>query len=300
MPRIQSGQKIGEWDSNFGKADITAKKKLGNQYPSQIEAHKAIVKSGEQGAIVKNEKGGYSAYTVDDGANFDDLDAGETFKVSAQGKAKGVVDFVGDDGASLTSGTIVKAPNKKTDRDLNVYFTRTFHEKGLKGAHEKMYTAPTKWMQGDEMSRLQDMGYTVILDNTATKADMQNALYDPKTAGWVNFGHGGAGGLSTYEDDFLFPNQWDVDPKKVSKNLKMSYMQSCQVGELHDQWQKALGPDVKIYDWDRSVSNFELWMVNGGNDFSFGSMFDIGLNPVVNPYAWRGETLGQAITDNLK
>lgn len=300
MPSIQNGTRVGQWDSNFGKADITTTGAIGKGYPSAIEAHKAIAKSGTQGAIVKQEDGSFDAYKVADGARLDDLDAGEKFQLTAQGKAAGVVDFIGDDGASLSNGTIVKAP-KGADKNETVYFTRTMGAStGLKGLYEDtVMAAPNHWMQSDDIARLQEKGYTVVVDNTATKAEIQAALYDPTTVGWVNFGHGAIGAIVTHEEDFIFPD-YDITPEKVSQKLKLAYIQSCQVGEKHEAWQKALGPQTKIYDWDRSVTNAEVMMVNGGKGISFGSVLTApGASTVLNPYAWMGKTLSQAIEKNL-
>lgn len=300
MPDIQRGTALGQWKSNFGQADITAAKKLGKDYNTAIDAQKAVAKSGQAGAILKQEDGRFSAYTVDDGARFDDLDAGERFSISAQGKAEGVVDFIGDDGASLSNGTVVKAP-KGPDRNETVYFTRTMGAStGLKGLYEDtVMSAPNRWMQTDDIERLQDKGYTVVVDNTATKAEIQAALYDPSTVGWVNFGHGAIGAIVTHEEEFIFPD-YDITPEKVSQKLKLAYIQSCQVGEKHESWQKALGEQTQIYDWDRSVTNAEVMMVNGGKALSFGSILTApGASTVLNPYAWMDKTLSQAIENNL-
>lgn len=302
MPGIQ-GQKIGSWDSNFGQAQITVKEKIGSTYPSQIEAHKAIVKAGEQGAIIKNEAGGFSAYSIDDGATLDDLDAGEQYQLNQKGKAAGIVDFIGDDGASLETGTIVKPPNAKKDKHESVYFTYTLNPETLKGKYHKLSIGMVNGgLQKDEIADLQNRGYTVVVDKTATKEDIQNALYDPTTAAWVNVGHGSAGAVCTYDDEFLFPQfKFDLDPEKVSPRLKMAYIQSCQTGELQEDWQKALGTNTKIYNWSRTASNTELMMVNGGSSLSLKNiLLKPGLSTILNPYAWKGETLQQTLDKHLK
>lgn len=299
MPNVQNGTRVGQWQSNFGKADITTTGEIGKGYPSAIEAHKAIAKTGSSGAIVK-QNDSFHAYTVNDGAKLDDLDAGEKFKLTAQGKAAGVVDFIGDDGASLGNGTFVKAPTG-LDKNETVYITRTMGAStGLKGVFEDtIMSAPNRWMQQDDIARLQEKGYTVVVDNTATKAEIQAALYDPTTVGWINFGHGAIGAIVTHEEDFIFPEH-DLDPSKMSPRLKMAYIQSCQVGEKHDAWQKALGAQTQIYDWDRSVTNAEMMMVNGGKGISFGTVLtQPGASTLLNPYAWSGKTLSQAIENNL-
>ena len=72
------------------------------------------------------------------------------------------------------------------------------------------------------------------------------------------------------------------------------------MGEKHESWQKALGEQTQIYDWDRSVTNAEVMMVNGGKALSFGSILTApGASTVLNPYAWMDKTLSQAIENNL-
>lgn len=290
MPNIQNGSRLGEWDSRFGKADIKAGEKIGGGYSDQLAAHKAIVQAGKQGAIVREEGGKFSAYAVDDGATFDDLNLGE----KVNGKAQAVVDFVGSDGASLEGGKYVEAPIGK-DNGKTVHFMRALggEDKDWKGRLvDGILSTPNRFLQTDEKAMLRAKGYTVVVDNTATTQDIKQALYDPRTAGMVYLGHGGEGGLATYGYGWLDPQ--DVNPARVSPNLRMAYFQACQVGKEQAAWQEALGPETEVFSWSRNATNLDVMLANGGpNLFS-----PVGAG-LANPYLWMGETLSQAINKNL-
>ena len=159
MPGIQ-GQKVGQWDGNFGKTDLKIKEKLKGEYTLQIDAHKAIVKTGE-------------------------------------------------------TGTIVKAPNSDKDRHESVYFTYTLNPDTLKGKYHKLSIGMLNGaLQKDEVASLQNKGFTVVVDKTAT---------------------------------------------------------------------------------------VEMLLINGGKSLSFGHILTKpGLSTVLNPFAWKGETLQQAFDKHLK
>lgn len=296
MPNIQSGARLGEWDSRFGKAEITAGEKIGAGYSDQLEAHKAIVKAGKQGAIVREESGKFSAYAVNDGASLDDLNLGE--KVT--GKAQAVVDFVGSDGASLEGGKYVEAPIGK-DNGQVVHFMRALDipNKSIIGrAMDTVLSTPNRFLQTDEKALLRAKGYTVVVDNTATALDITSALYDSRTSGLVYLGHGGGGKLATAGTGSVFNPKWlgpqNIDPARVSPNLRMAYFQACQTGKQQAAWQAALGPNTEIVSWSRNATNLDVMLANSGPN-----VFSTSVAGVLNPYVWMGETLSQTINRNL-
>jgi len=138
---------------------------------------------------------------------------------------------------------------------------------------------PNQLMVKDDIARLRAKGYTVITDNKTTTEDWKNAAYDQKAFGIVNLGHGGEGALVTIatngdpEGDFL--THWDIDKKKVSPNLKMVYLQSCQAGMEEAAWERALKTDVVA--WTKSVTNLEVMASNA-------HIASAGIFPVVGAY----------------
>lgn len=138
---------------------------------------------------------------------------------------------------------------------------------------------PNKLMVQDDITKLRAKGYTVIIDNKTTTEDWKNAAYDQKAFGIVSLGHGGEGTLVTVakngdpEGDYL--THWDIDPKKVSPNLKLVYLQACQAGMEQQGWDKAFKTDVKA--WTKSVSNLEVLASNG-------QIASAGIFPVIGAY----------------
>lgn len=291
MP-IATGTRLGTWKSTMGEASITAQGQIGGSYTNRLDAQKAIVKSGSQGAIVQQADGRFAAYKIDDGAFFDDLNLGESFALNASGKAAGVVDFVGDDGASVQGGQYLQAPIGK-DKGEVVYFMRALgnSDKGWKSTLiDPIMGAPNKALQQDEMALLRAKGYTVVIDNTATSEDMKAAFYNPNTAGMVYLGHGGEGDLATYEEHgWLGPE--DLNKAEVSKKLKMTYFQACQTTQKEEKWEDVLGSEV--YGWSRNATNFDVMLANSGSTF-IPSPGDL-----LNPYVWMGETVAQAVRKHL-
>lgn len=157
----------------------------------------------------------------------------------------------------------------------NFYFLYT-----LDRTYDKIaMRTPNKLMVIDDITRLRAKGYTVIIDNKTTTEDWKNAVYDQKAVGIVSLGHGGEGGLVTIaengdpEGDFI--THFDIDKTKVSKNLKMVYLQACQAGMEEKSWEKSLGTDVIA--WTKSVTNLEVMSSNA----HIGSA---GIFPIVGAY----------------
>ncbi len=296
MPNIQNGSRLGEWKSRFGTAEIQAREKIGSGYSDPLEAHKAIVQSGKQGAIVLEGYATFAAYAIEDGAALDDLNLGET----VEGKASAVVDFVGSDGASLERGIYVEPPTGK-DNGKNVHFMRALDRPNQNVVRQfldnAILGAPNRLLQTDEKALLRAKGYTVVVDNTATSREIVQALYDPRTSGLVFLGHGGGGKLSTAGNSVFNP-KWlgpqNIDPSKVSPNLRMAYFQSCSVGKQEAAWQKVLGPQTEIFSWSRYATNLDLFLANSGSN-----LYTPKAAGLLNPYEWMGETLSQAINRNL-
>ncbi|MEZ0371029.1 MAG: hypothetical protein ACAI44_18190, partial [Candidatus Sericytochromatia bacterium] len=138
---LSAGDKIGSWQSRFGKAEITVKSEIGQGYASQLDAQKAIQQQKTQAAIVETDDGRFRAYKIDDGAYMDDLNLGESVEINDAGKAAGVVDFVGADGYALEDASTVAAPIGK-DNGKTVYFLSAFPGKWDKA----LMGDPGRWL----------------------------------------------------------------------------------------------------------------------------------------------------------
>lgn len=248
--QLQPGDKVGTWNSTMGKADLTVKKEVGQGFPNVHEARKGIAATGEAGVVALDNNGKIRAYTVDDGAYVDDLDIGD--KIA--GKAVGTLDFLNQEGESLVTTQEILPPLGK-DNGKVVHAMSSLSSLKDKAA----LRTPNQLAQADDITRLRKMGYTVMIDNNPSKAEFQQALYDPRTAGIMWLGHGGGGGVVDYNHQWINPR--DIDPKRVSPNMKMMLFQSCQVGKAQTQWEKLL-PGAQVQAWDRNVMNGELIAYN--------------------------------------
>lgn len=170
---------------------------------------------------------------------------------------------------------------------------------GLETTHDKMaMRTPNKIAVQDDILRLRTKGYTVIVDDKMTTADFKNAYYDPKAAGVVSLSHGGEGDVMTIESKESpegYVSYRDIDTQKVSKNLKLSFIQACQVGMEQKNWDKAIGQEVMA--WSYSVSNVEVLAANS----HIGSA---GVFPVIGAVLSiknqnHGKALGKLIGERL-
>jgi hypothetical protein len=249
MGVFRTGQPAGTWISTAGEATLTIKKEVGRGYSDPLKAQQALVKTGEQGVITR-EGTQYHAYTIDDGAYLDDLNAGERIT----GKAANVLDFVGDEGATVAAGQQLYPPtgadNGKVFRVFQAYPS---------SLDRVTMAAPDRFFISDDIEKLQALGYTVVLDYNTDKSEMINALYDSRTAGFLFSGHGGGGYLGMADDQALGPQ--DIDPQRVSSQLKMAVFESCQTGRKQAEWEKALkGADVTA--WNDNVTNGAMQYFN--------------------------------------
>lgn len=162
---------------------------------------------------------------------------------------------------------------------------------GLETTHDKIAMRGTnKIAVQDDILRLRSKGYTVIVDDKMTTADFKNAFYDPKAAGVVTLSHGGDGYVVTIESKDSpegYVAHGDIETDKVSKNLKLAFVQACQVGMEQKNWNKAIGQEVIA--WSYSVSNVEVLAANS----HIGSA---GIFPVVGAvFSIKNQNHGKAL-----
>ncbi len=104
----------------------------------------------------------------------------------------------------------------------------------------------------DDIARLRAKGYTVVVDQAATKQEFKDAAYDSKTAGIIWSGHGTASGRVATSDGKRVASS-EIDQSKVSKNLKMLVLETCNGGADQHGWEsKFKGAEVKA--WNRTTN----------------------------------------------
>ncbi|HEY9841850.1 MAG TPA: hypothetical protein V6D23_15415 [Candidatus Obscuribacterales bacterium] len=132
-------------------------------------------------------------------------------------------------------------PSPDADTGLKVYFFYGFDGFTTSGHTEKtVMTGNARKLEQAQIDTLRQRGYTVVIDETATIEEMQQAIYDPKTAGLVLHSHGSAVGEFTGYKQYgrLAPDQ--IDPRRVSPNLRMIYSLGCKTGQAEALWEQRL------------------------------------------------------------
>lgn len=267
---LKSGQSVGSWDSKFGKAEISIKKPLGH-FDTPLDALKAITQSGQAG-VLKQEKGKIEAYTIDDGSHLDNLDVGQLPTI---GKGLNVLDFVNQSGESIRKGIDILLPTGRDNgKKVHVFMSYTHLKDKI------VMRTPKELSTSDDLNRLRQLGYTVLIDRKATQQAFADAVYDPRTAGVIWFGHGSQGQMASAEGPRMQAEL--IDRKKISPNLKLAVFESCQVGQAREAWQKAL-PGAKIQAWDNNVKNYQSTWFNMHN--SQGGLADLIENHLGGEFA---------------
>lgn len=114
----------------------------------------------------------------------------------------------------------------------------------------------------DDIKKLQEKGYTVVVDHSTTKKELKDAFYDPKTAGFVFDSHGTPDG-KIWTSDGKTTSSKELDKSKISKNLKLAIFETCDTGK--DQgWKNKLGK-ADVHNWKRSVTFGEMRDYNTPN-----------------------------------
>lgn len=184
------------------------------------------------------------------------------------------------------ASTHAEYPPLGPDNGKVVYFMRY--------AGDRLRHRAADWIDGEErwqeeIQQARAKGYTVIVDPVTTRADLLRALYDKRTAGIVFNGHGGLGyaGLKgpTADFDKFFADQ--VDPTKVSPQLKMMVFQTCRTVSTQDAWQRVL-KGAAVIGWEDYVS---LAKVAAAND---PQILD-KLGPIGKPLATRPDHLDKRL-----
>ncbi len=250
MGNLHIGSKIGSWDSRAGQADITVKRQLPGKFDNLNEARTAIAKSGEAGAIIMDGRE-IEAYIIDDGAYLDDLDIGDKPKAS---NGLAVFDFINDEAESINLGVEILPP-RGPDNGKIVHVFMSYSSVMDKVSMR----TPKQLSTADDLSRLQDLGYTVQIDRSATQAEFKAAAYDPHTAGILWFGHGGRGTVVDHNRQIVRSS--DLNPQLVSPNLSLMIFESCQVGKDQSGWENSM-PNALVHSWDRNVRNYESTYFN--------------------------------------
>jgi hypothetical protein len=122
-------------------------------------------------------------------------------------------------------------------------------------------------MMGRELEAIQDdievlrkAGYTVVVDPQATKQEFLDAVAGqgdgakdlaPSMLYWSGHGHPD-GAVDCCDGNIVKPS--DVDPAKVSPNLKICVLAACYVGAHSQTWKKQLGGHPLVVGWGRPVT----------------------------------------------
>jgi len=232
----------------------------------------------------------FSKNTVDKNTDIDK--AQSTIKTNTETKNPKASEVLKNDDVELSSDKKVLKPFGESNNQ-RVYFLY-----GIEAPIQKLLMRePNKLAVRDDIAKLREKGYTVVVDETTTTKDFKDAVYDPKSAGVVYLGHGGEGALMTMTDsssDEGYVANWDIERNKVSDNLKFVYLQACQAGMQQKNWEKALGTEVIA--WTKSLTNVEVISLNA----PIGVTAIVGVGPVFSVINQvKHKTLGQTIDQKL-
>ncbi|MFC3499494.1 hypothetical protein ACFOOK_00565 [Micromonospora krabiensis] len=134
----------------------------------------------------------------------------------------------------------------------------------------------------DDVAVLREAGYTVVVDQQATRADLLEAVSGKGSgveelapAGFYWSSHGGDdGSLECCDGATVSPA--DIDPATVSPALRLAVLGACYVGAYAPAWRTALGGHPLVAGWGRPVT------LERAVDFlEAGRESDIGLDDLI-------------------
>lgn len=259
MGELRLGQAVASWKSTFGTATITVKQEIGQGFASREAAAKAA--HGQQAVLTQEMDGRYHAYGIDDGAHFDDLELGENATLKRGIPNVSVLDLVGDDSYQILAERKALPPIGP-DNGKVVYFMRNLTEypddSFMSIVNNRAVDAinpEERW--DEEIKQARKKGYTVIVDHQATKDEMLEAFYDPRSAAVIFHGHGSDGSaVVDHQGKSYWLSPRDIDTSRVSDNLKFVMWQSCSTNTAEADWERVLKGAESI-GWKRTVLAFE-------------------------------------------
>lgn len=280
MGSLSWGQTIGNWKSTFGTAAITVKDEIGRGFASREAAAKAA--AGQQAVLTQESDGHFHAYRIDDGARFDDLELGKQVSLKGSIPNVNVLDVVGKDNFQVLAERKTLPP-VGPDNGKAVYFMRTMLRTPHDTLKERVNNALIdlinpidRW--DEEVMQARRKGYTVIVDNQASKDEMLAAFYDSRSAAVIFHGHGSDGAAVVEhngKDYWLTPA--DIDRERVSPHLKFVMWQSCRTNSAEAEWEHAFkGADV--LGWKRTEVALEGAAANDPHLFSLAGPIGLSLS----------------------
>jgi len=105
----------------------------------------------------------------------------------------------------------------------------------------------------DDVTVLRAAGFTVVVDQQATRQDLLDAVAQKDLAGFYWSSHGSeAGSLQCCDGDEISPG--DLDPATVTPGLRLAVLGACYVGASAPAWRAALGGHPLVAGWGRPVT----------------------------------------------
>lgn len=153
----------------------------------------------------------------------------------------------------------------------------------------------------DDIAVLRAAGYTVVVDQQATREDLREAVAGKGAgvegltpAGFYWSSHGvDDGSLECCDGAVIFPA--DIDPASVSPGLRLAVLGACYVGAHAPAWRAALGGHPLVAGWGNPVT------LERAVDFLEASReADVGLDDLIERWLMTDDPIpGAAVTTGL-
>ncbi len=158
------------------------------------------------------------------------------------------------DGGTSVNGQTHYPPRKSGNGDgKTAYFFIGFKKTGR---DPKMRRVVEPHL-ADDIQRLRDNGYKVVVDTSGTHQAFQAAVDDDNAAGIYWAGHGVRSGVQDSKTGRIFkPSQIRPNP---NNNMRFTIFECCLTGNSESAWENVLGTDVYAHKrviYDTEIADF--------------------------------------------
>lgn len=147
------------------------------------------------------------------------------------------------EGGSHIGGQTHYPPLQKGNGDgktvyMFIGFKGTRHDQGMRRSVEPFFV--------DDVQRMRNHGYKVVVDTRGTQAAFQKAVDDDNNAGIIWAGHGVKTGIQDSKSGHIFtPNHIRPNPKS---QMRFCIFETCLAGHSEKAWESRLNTDVKAHN----------------------------------------------------
>lgn len=188
---------------------------------------------------------------------------------------RGYIDINSLPGGENVGGQTHYPPTKSGNGDgKTTYFFIGFKN----NTHDQNMRRRVEPYLADDIQRLRDHGYKVVVDTFGTQAAFQRAVDDDSNAGIYWAGHGMPNGIQDSQSGRIFSPE-SITPNPNSQ-MRYCIFKTCLAGQREKAWEQTLGTDVIAHN--RVIYDSEIRDFNDPEDSKHNELDDLISERLIN------------------